>query len=315
MTPIVNWKVGWWEATQTCAKKGDNEFSVGNSEETRRKHLDSPIPPRNETDPDLISLCGGVFSRAVRRAGLGNLGAIPGTLIHRLWAQGKGVAPIHLNTPPAVTNHRQAQEQSCSVHTQKCALPNTYLTRHNTNTGARDLTHFSHSCTHTTHRRATRELTHARAHVHICAHTLTLALTPSCACTYPHSHTHTARAPSHPEYTPSGARTYPSAHTLTPLSSEGRGGRPLVPGPWWPGEGAARWTVVDAGVVCPSQGVETPAASPASSGCTVLGGPEGACPRSRRRPREGRGRERAMDRKEGAGEEDECVDSGAETGG
>lgn len=72
---------------------------------------------------------------------------------------------------------------------------------------------------------------------------------------------------------------------------------------------------MDAGILCPSQGVETPAASPASSGCTVLGGPEGACPGSRRRPRAERGRERAMDRKEGAGEEDDCVDSGAETGG
>lgn len=62
MAPIVNWEVGWWEATQTCAKKGDNEFRVGNSEETRRKHLDIPIRSRNETDPYLISLCGGVFS-------------------------------------------------------------------------------------------------------------------------------------------------------------------------------------------------------------------------------------------------------------
>lgn len=70
MTVIVNWQIGWWEATQTCAKKGDNEFCVANSEESIRKHLDAPAGPRNETDPSLVSLCGPVFPSAAPRTGL-----------------------------------------------------------------------------------------------------------------------------------------------------------------------------------------------------------------------------------------------------
>lgn len=86
-------------------------------------------------------------------------------------------------------------------------------------------------------------------------------------------------------------------------------------GPAWPGEGAAQGTAGVAFVVSWSRDQETLAASPTSSGCSGLGGPEGASPRSRRCPQTARGGERAMDPKAGGGEEDDCVDSGAETGG
>lgn len=81
-----------------------------------------------------------------------------------------------------------------------------------------------------------------------------------------------------------------------------------MPGPAWPEEGAAQWTSAEARVVCPSPSGKTLAASLASD-------PEGARFRSRRRPLAERGKERAMDPKAGGGEEDDCVDSGAETGG
>lgn len=39
MTWIINWQVGWWEATRIHTKKADNEFGAGSSEETIKKHL------------------------------------------------------------------------------------------------------------------------------------------------------------------------------------------------------------------------------------------------------------------------------------
>lgn len=88
-----------------------------------------------------------------------------------------------------------------------------------------------------------------------------------------------------------------------------------MPSPARPGEGAARSAAGGAGVVCRSRDGETPAASFTGSGCAGLGGPEGARPRARWCPRVERGGERAMDPKAGGGEDEDCVDSGAETGG
>lgn len=85
-----------------------------------------------------------------------------------------------------------------------------------------------------------------------------------------------------------------------------------MPGRARPGEGAAR-----CGGARPAPGQRDAPREPSQlgRGWAGRGGPEGARPGSRQRPRTERGRERTMDPKKGGGEEDDCVDSGAETGG
>lgn len=127
MTPTVNCQVEWWEATQTCANKSDNEFSVGNSEETIRKHLDVPAGVRSETDPPLLSRCHPVPLCAARaERGSRTLGQSLELRFTDCGPREKGRLPrahIHSHTPHAVTKHGQAQG-----HTQKSAPTNTCLT-------------------------------------------------------------------------------------------------------------------------------------------------------------------------------------------
>lgn len=120
------------------------------------------------TVPSGTSLC------CSRRAGLENLGVIPGTPIHRLWAQGKGAAPTRTHTLTHTTRGYKART-SAGAHPEECTYK--YVPHLSTHImpqiGACGLTHFFHSCTDIPHNRAIRELTHARAHVPLCAHTLT----------------------------------------------------------------------------------------------------------------------------------------------
>lgn len=115
----------------------------------------------------------------------------------------------------------------------------------------------------------------------------------------------------------------PRAHTHAP-TAEWRGAgreRPPVAGRARPGEGAARRRGVRPapelfpGAPAARGSAGAGPAAPAGLGGAGRGGPQGARPGSRRRPRAERGGERAMDPKAGGGEEDDCVDSGAETGG
>lgn len=135
MTPIVNWQVGCWEATQTCAKKGDNEFGVANSEGTLRKHLVVPIGPSSEPEPSLLSRCSHVFLGAAPSSEAQEpLGAIPGT--QNSGAAGPGERGGSYAHTRSLTHHTWSQSTDGhrrSAPTQKRAptnihLPSTYIT-------------------------------------------------------------------------------------------------------------------------------------------------------------------------------------------
>lgn len=127
--PIVNRQAGWWEATHTCAKKGGNEFSVGNSEENIRKHLDAPSGHRSETDPSLLSGCDTVFLPA----------PAPGSGTVRLGNQGGdawGSGSRTVDTIHTLTHHTRSQagtranafDTYTEVCTYKCILhPPTHI--------------------------------------------------------------------------------------------------------------------------------------------------------------------------------------------
>lgn len=174
MTPTVNCQVEWWEATQTCANKSDNEFSVGNSEETIRKHLDVPAGVRSETDPPLLSRCHPVPLCAARaERGSRTLGQSLELRFTDCGPREKGRLP-RAHTLTHTTRGYKART-SAGAHPEECTYK--YVPHLSTpitpQIGACGLTHFFHSCTDITHNRAIRELTHARAHVPLCAHTLT----------------------------------------------------------------------------------------------------------------------------------------------
>lgn len=227
-----------------------------------------------------------VLLGGARNAWERNLWAIPRIL-------NSGTVPPGERRGGSLTHHTRSQStdgNTHSSHTQKRAL--TYPTHPPT-------ANHTHRCTRA-HR--PRPLMHRPSHTgaqHAGSRELAHRFTPGArtllrAHTLPHVH-----RPARPRsvHTPSCARTNPRAHPLSRPSGEGRGGSGLGAR-----LGAARrgrgegW--------CPS-------CFPARRAARRS---EGAQP-ARARLRWAARRERAMDPKAGGGEEEDCVDSGAETGG
>lgn len=242
----------WWEATQTYAKKGDNEFTVGNSEGTVRKHLDVLTGAEVELIPPCFHRAAGGFSVGLATMGLRNLRAIPRILNSGTVGPGE--------RDGSLTHHTRSQStdgNTWSADTQKRAHTNTYQPTSNHKDKCarphrpRPLMHSHHSLARNTRAHASsRTLTAV-------AHTLLRAHLPLRTCTHFLARAHilhtSPRARSHRMHTPSCVRTYPGsrahprAHTRSVHSPscartrlhgrEARGGAGAAQGAWL---GAAR---------------------------------------------------------------------------